>query len=126
MNIEKIRRCLGDKSIPEIYETLMLVNCSHNQALSIIEIITDVRLIRFEDLKFVNHPVSLGSLGVGKRIQAKGEINGKWYSVVGGTNLWGDGINTFEMWTEKMENVGMSPAPYISKEEVEKIIIDLY
>jgi hypothetical protein len=124
MNIEKIKRCLGDKSIPEIYEALMLVNCSHNQALSIIEIITDVRLVRFEDLKFINHPVSLGRLG--KRIQAKGEINGKWYSVVGGANLCGDGINTFEMWTEKMENVGMSPAPYISKEEVEKIIIDLY
>ena len=123
MNIEKIRRCLGDKSIPEIYESLILVNCSHNQALSIIEIITDVRLIRFEDLKFVNHPLNLGT---GKRIQAKGEINGKWYSVVGGADLWGDGINTFEMWTEKMSNEKSGPAPYISKEEVEKIIIDLY
>jgi hypothetical protein len=101
----------------------MLVNCSHNQALSIIEIITDVRLIRFEDLKFVNHPVNLGT---GKRIQAKGEINGKWYSVVGGANLWGDGINTFEMWTEKMVDDKKDPAEYISKEEVEKIIIDLY
>lgn len=123
MNIEKIRRCLGDKSIPEIYEALMLVNCSHDEALTIIETITDVRLIRFEDLKFVNHPVNLGT---GKRIQAKGEINGKWYSVVGGADLWGDGINTFEMWTEKMSNEKSGPAPYISKEEVEKIIIDLY
>jgi hypothetical protein len=76
-----------------------------------------VRLVRFEDLKFINHPVSLGRLG--KRIQAKGEINGKWYSVVGGANLCGDGINTFEMWTEKMENEESGPAPYISKEEVE-------
>jgi hypothetical protein len=124
MNIEKIRRCLGDMPIPEMYESLMLVNCSHNQALEIIEIITDVRLVRFEDLKFINHPVSLGRLGI--RIQAKGEINGKWYSVVGGANLWGDGINTFEMWTEKMENDKKGPAEYISKEEVEKIIIDLY
>ncbi len=123
MNIEKIRRCLGDKSIPEIYEALMLVNCTHNQALTIIETITDVRLIRFKDLKFMNHPVNLGA---GKRIQAKGEINGKWYSVVGGADLWGDGINTFEMWTEKMEDDKKGPAEYISKEEVEKIIIELY
>jgi hypothetical protein len=123
MNIEKVKRCLGGMPIPEIYEALILVNCSHNQALSIIETVTDVRLIRFEDLKFVNHPVNLGA---GKRIQAKGEINGKWYSVVGGANFWGDGINTFEMWTENMEGEKSGPAPYISKEEVEKIIIDLY
>ena len=37
-----------------------------------------------------------------------------------------DCIKTFEVWTEKLEDQKSGPIPYISKEEVEKIIIDLY
>ena len=119
MDIEKVKTFLGNKSVLEMYNDLIMVGCTHDKSLTIIETITDKRLVRFVDLHFMDHPVIFDNK---KRIHAKGEINGKWYSVVGGPNLGGDGINTFEVLTEKLEG----PIPHISKEEVEKIIIDLY
>jgi len=123
MNIEKIKTFLGGKSVLEMYNDLIMVGCSHDKSLTIIETITDKILVRFEDLHFMDHPVNFDNK---KRIQARGIINGQWYSVVGGPHLGGDGINTFEVWTEKLEDQKSGPIPYISKEEVEKIIIDLY
>ena len=119
MNIEKVKAFLGNKSVLEMYNDLIMVGCTHDKSLTIIETITDKILVRFVDLQFMDHPANFDNK---KRIHAKGEINGKWYSVSGGPNLGGDGINTFEVLTEKLEG----PIPHISKEEVEKIIIDLY
>lgn len=123
MNIEKVKTFLGNKSVLEMYNDLIMVGCTHDKSLTIIETITDKILVRFVDLQFMDHPINFDNK---KRIHAKGEINGKWYSVAGGPHLGGDGINTFEVWTEKLEDQKSGPIPHISKEEVEKIIIDLY
>ena len=59
-------------------------------------------IIHFENLKFKPHPLGFGG------IQATGHfpINGKWYSVVGGREgLYGDGVNTFEVWGDDMDDV---------------------
>jgi len=52
-------------------------------------------IIYFDNLVFKPHPAVMGG------VQATGNfpINGKWYSVVGGgVGLYGDGVNTFEVW----------------------------
>jgi hypothetical protein len=53
-----------------------------------------------------------------------GLIKNKWYSIVGGgKGLYGDGVTTFEVWTEKMESEGLGPFGYSTPEEVEKILL---
>lgn len=75
-------------------------------------------IIYFENLEFKPHPNGMGG------VQARGNfpINGKWYSVVGGRiGLYGDGVNTFEVWGEDMDDV----LGWLSKTEVEEWLIEM-
>jgi hypothetical protein len=57
-----------------------------------------------EDFKKVAHPVIKGAT--------------RWLykeiSVIGGAGVYGDGINTFEMWDFRQDE----PQPYLTKEEI--------
>jgi hypothetical protein len=75
-------------------------------------------IIYFENLEFKPHPNGLGG------IQATGHfpINGKWYSVVGGgVGLYGDGVNTFEVWGDDMDD----PIGWLTKIEVEEWLMSM-
>lgn len=123
MTKEKLYNYLKDKSVSEMYKDLKSWDIPHNKILNIIEDFIGVEIIRFSDLKFKRHPSSYGNL---KMIHSRGNVNGLWFSVVGGDCLHGDGVNTFEIWTEKMESEGLDPAGYCTPEEVEELIIDLF
>ena len=75
-------------------------------------------IIHFENLVFKSHPNGMGG------VQATGNfpINGKWYSVVGGgIGLYGDGVNTFEVWGDDMDD----PIGYLTKDGVEEWLLDM-
>ena len=75
-------------------------------------------IIYFENLEFKPHHLGRGA------VQATGHfpINGKWYSVVGGgVGLYGDGVNTFEVWGDDMED----PIGYLTKDEVNDWLIEM-
>ena len=78
--------------------------------------------IYFDDLVFNPHPVL--SKFQPDAVQATGHfsINGKWYSVVGGgIGLYGDGVTTFEVWGDDMDD----PIGYLTKDEVEEWLLDM-
>jgi len=126
MTKEKLYKYLKDKSVSEMYKDLKSWDIPHNKILNIIEDFIGGELIRFKDLKFELHPMSF-RCDKQKAIRSHGLIKNKWYSIVGGAKgLYGDGVNTFEVWTEKMESEGLYPAGYCTPEEVEELIIDLY
>ena len=75
-------------------------------------------IIHFENLVFKSHPNGMGG------VQATGNfpINGKWYSVVGGgVGLYGDGVTTFEVWGDDMDDV----IGWLTKDEVEEWLLDM-
>lgn len=75
-------------------------------------------IIHFENLVFKSHPNGMGG------VQATGNfpVNGKWYSVVGGgVGLYGDGVNTFEVWGDDMDDV----IGWLTKDEVEEWLLDM-
>ena len=70
----------------------------------------------FNDLKFNQHRNGLGG------IQAIMDFdNGHRISVVGGMGLYGDGINTFEIWRSCDGDV----KSYLTKEEVSEEMVEL-
>jgi len=126
MTKEKIYKYLDGKLVTEMYDDLISFDIPHEKTLSIIEEVTGERIIRFKDLKFELHPMSFRYDGV-KSVRSYGNIKNKWYSIVGGgTGLYGDGVNNFEVWTEKMVSEGLDPFGYSTPEEVEKILLCLY
>ena len=75
-------------------------------------------IIHFENLGFKPHKVVPGG------VQATGNfpINGKWYSIVGGgVGLYGDGVTTFEVWGDGMDD----PIGYLTKDEVEEWLLEM-
>lgn len=75
-------------------------------------------IIHFENLEFNPHPLGNGG------VQATGHfpINGKWYSVVGGAfGLYGDGVETFEVWGDDMDDV----IGWLTKDEVEEWLLEM-
>jgi hypothetical protein len=108
MTKEKLYKYLDGKLVSEMYDDLISFGITH------------------EKLKFELHPMSF-RYDKQKAIRSHGLIKNKWYSIVGGgKGLHGDGVNNFEVWTEKMESEGLDPAGYCTPEEVEELIIDLY
>ena len=72
----------------------------------------------FDDLIFDEHKV------VPKAIHSYKEFsNGNWISIVGGgTGLYGDGVNTFEVLTSKGQSEALG---HLSKEEVTREMLKL-
>lgn len=72
----------------------------------------------FDDLIFNEHTV------VPNAIQSyKGFSNGNWISIVGGgTGLYGDGVDTFEVLTSKGQSEALG---HLSKEEVTREMLKL-
>lgn len=123
MTKEKLYNYLKDKSVSEMYKDLKSWDIPHNKILNIIEEVIGEKIIRFKDLKFELHPMSF-RYDKQKAIRSHGLIKNKWYSIVGGgKGLYGDGVTTFEVWTEKMESEGLNPFGYSTPEEVEKILL---
>ena len=74
--------------------------------------------IYFDNLEFKPHRLGRGA------VQATGHfpINGKWYSVVGGgIGLYGDGITTFEVWGDNMDD----PMGWLTIDEVEDWLLQM-
>ena len=89
-----------------------------NKVLDWIHFVDVDRVIHFEDLEFNPHLLGNGA------VQATGHfpINGKWYSVVGGgIGLYGDGVETFEVWGDDMDDV----IGWLTKDEVEEWLLEM-
>lgn len=74
-------------------------------------------IIHFENLEFNPHPLGNGG------VQAAGHfpINGKWYSVGGGIGLYGDGVETFEVWGDDWDDfIG-----WLTKDGVEEWLLEM-
>ena len=75
-------------------------------------------IIYFDNLEFKPHRLGRGA------VQATGHfpINGKLYSVVGGgIGLYGDGITTFEVWGDNMDD----PMGWLTIDEVEDWLLQM-
>ena len=126
MTKDKLIKYLEGKPVTEMYKELESFGTSYEKSLSIIEEVIGEKIIRFKDLKFELHPMSF-RYDKQKPIRSHGLIKNKWYSIVGGgKGLYGDGVTTFEVWTEKMESEGLYPFGYSTPEEVEKILLYMY
>lgn len=126
MTKEKLYKYLDGKLVSEMYDDLISFGITHEKTLTIIEEVIGEKIIRFKDLKFELHPMSF-RYDKQKPIRSHGLIKNKWYSIVGGgKGLYGDGVTTFEVWTEKMESEGLDPFGYSTPEEVEKLLLCLY
>lgn len=69
----------------------------------------------FKDLKFKPHHVVPNGVAASAYFPLEDNGEGGWFSVVGGGNgLYGDGVSTFEVFAEGMEN----PFTYLSREQV--------
>ena len=126
MTKEKLYKYLDGKLVSEMYDDLISFGITHEKTLTIIEEVTGEKIIRFKDLKFELHPMSFRYDGV-KSVRSHGLIKNKWYSIVGGAKgLHGDGVNNFEVWTEKLKEEGIQPFGYCKPINVEKILLWLY
>ena len=126
MTKEKLYKYLDGKLVSVMYDDLISFGITHEKTLTIIEEVIGEKIIRFKDLKFELHPMSF-RYDKQKPIRSHGLIKNKWYSIVGGgKGLYGDGVTTFEVWTEKMESEGLDPLGYSTHEEVEKILLYMY
>jgi hypothetical protein len=79
-------------------------------------------IIHFENLEFKPHPAFWHSRDGAVQATGNFPINGKWYSVVGGAQgLYGDGVNTFEVWGDGMDD----PMGWLTIDEVGEWLIQM-
>jgi hypothetical protein len=79
-------------------------------------------IIHFENLEFNPHPAFWQAEKSGVQATGHFPINGKWYSVVGGgIGLYGDGVTTFEVWGDDMDD----PIGYLTIDEVNEWLIEM-
>ena len=77
----------------------------------------ETKIFTFEDLMFNSHPTGRGGIQAIKEFD-----NGHRISVVGGREgLYGDGVNTFEIWRSCDSDV----KGHLTKEEVTEQMIEL-
>jgi len=118
--IVKLRRLLEDKPSYEKFSTLKYMGHDNN---FIKEVYPDL-VKTFNDLKFTKHGNAY--LAVGGAKQAILEFdNGHWVSVVGGgSGLYGDGINNFEVGFP-VSSDDMDVMGYLSPDQVTDLMIDI-
>ena len=75
----------------------------------------------FKDLKFKPHHVVTNGVAAVEDFSLGDKGGGGWFSVVGGgTGLYGDGVSTFEVFADGMDN----PFTHLSKEQVTNEMLD--
>ena len=101
----------GKDALESYTELVDLMGFTEQEASNILGVKT------FKDLKFKpHHVVSNGVAAVEYFPLGEIDDNG-WFSVVGGgTGLYGDGVSTFELFADGMDN----PFTYLSREQVTK------
>ena len=116
--VEKLRSYLGDK--PD-YEKLDILFNENGFDIDFIKHIYPYLIKTFRDLEFKPHPNNYGLYDKG--VQAKLNFdNGHWISVIGGAmGMYGDGVNTFEIWRSCDSDV----KGYLTPEEVTEEMVEL-
>lgn len=111
MNEKIINYIKGKDALQAYTELVDLMGFTEQEASNILGVKT------FKDLKFKpHHVVSNGVAAVEYFPLGEIDDNG-WFSVVGGgTGLYGDGVSTFELFADGMDN----PFTYLSREQVTK------
>jgi hypothetical protein len=99
----------GKDALQSYTELVDLMGFTEEEATNILGVIT------FKDLKFKPHHVVPNGVASSEYFPLEDNGEGGWFSVVGGgTGLYGDGVSTFEVFAEGMEN----PFTYLSREQV--------
>ena len=111
---------IKDKDAVQSYSELVeLMGFTEDEASDILGVKT------FKDLKFKPHHVVPNGVAAVEYFPFSDKGEGGWFSVVGGgrsggSGLYGDGITSFELYAEGMDN----PLTYISKEQVTKEMLE--
>jgi|ETNvirenome_6_85_1030632.scaffolds.fasta_scaffold06547_3 hypothetical protein len=107
---------IKDKDSVESYRDLVdLMGFTEDEASNILGVKT------FKDLKFKPHNVVPNAFAAVVYFPLEDNGEGGWFSVVGGgSGLYGDGVSSFEVFAEGMDD----PLTYLSKEQVTKSMLD--
>ena len=101
----------GKDALQSYSDLVDLMGFSEEEASDILGVKT------FKDLKFKPHHVVPNGVAAVEYFPLEDNGEAGWFSVVGGgTGLYGDGISTFEVFAEGMDN----PFTYLSKDQVTK------
>ena len=109
-----IVKYIKDKDAVQAYSELVdLMGFTEDEASDILGVKT------FKDLKFKPHHVVPNGIAAVEYFPFSDKGEGGWFSVVGGgrtggSGLYGDGVTSFELYAEGMDN----PFTYLSKEQV--------
>ena len=103
----------GKDALQSYSELVDLMGFTEEEASNILGVKT------FKDLKFESHQVVPNGVAAVMYFPFSDKGEGGWFSIVGGgrsggSGLYGDGISTFEVFAEGMEN----PLTYLSKDKV--------
>ena len=105
---------IKDKDAVQAYSELVdLMGFTEDEASDILGVKT------FKDLKFKPHHIVPNGVAAVEYFPLSDKGEGGWFSVVGGgrtggSGLYGDGVTSFELYAEGMDN----PFTYLSKEQV--------
>jgi len=111
---------IKDKDTVQAYSELVdLMGFTEDEASDILGVKT------FKDLKFKPHHVVPNGVAAVEYFPFSDKGEGGWFSVVGGgrsggSGLYGDGVTSFELYAEGMDN----PLTYLSKEQVTKEMLE--
>ena len=111
---------IKDKDAVQSYSELVeLMGFTEEEASNILGVKT------FKDLKFKPHHVVPNGVAAVEYFPFSDKGEGGWFSVVGGgrsggSGLYGDGVTSFELYAEGMDN----PLTYLSKEQVTKEMLE--
>ena len=111
-----IIKYIKDKGAVQAYSELVdLMGFTEDEASDILGVKT------FKDLKFKPHHVVPNGVAAVEYFPLSDKGEGGWFSVVGGgSGLYGDGITSFELYAEGMDN----PLTYLSKEQITKEMLE--
>tara|TARA_B100000963_G_scaffold71590_1_gene59778 strand:- start:707 stop:1087 length:381 start_codon:yes stop_codon:yes gene_type:complete len=105
----------GKDAVQAYSELVDLMSFSEDEASDILGVKT------FKDLKFEPHSVVPNGVAAVEYFPSGDKGEGGWFSVVGGgVGLYGDGVSTFEVFADGMDN----PFTHLSKEQVTNEMLD--
>ena len=118
MNPKIINYIKGKGAVQAYSELVDFMGFTEDEASDILGVKT------FKDLKFKPHHVVPNGIAAVEYFPISDKGEGGWFSVVGGgrtggSGLYGDGVSTFELFAEGMDNT----LNYLSKEQVTKAML---